>query len=160
MASEQPALVTAVEKSGPLKRQSSRASSSSITKEKIDKVPSNDPEVFVQNTPNDDDEKPKGLWSRFYGRYRPFVLAFVALVVLGWWISATVLKATRHRWYTPTYPAAGTRSNTLSVGSSKHFSPGLSSCERACFFGERLYLTALQNHCLPLHSQHCGDTTR
>ncbi|TEB37527.1 hypothetical protein FA13DRAFT_1726638 [Coprinellus micaceus] len=96
MASEQPALVTAVEKSEPLKRQSSRASS------KIEKVPSNDPEVFVQNTPNDEDEEPKGLWSRIYRRYRPFILAFVALVILGWWISATVLKATRHRWIVQT----------------------------------------------------------
>jgi CNT family concentrative nucleoside transporter len=133
MASEQPALVTAVEKSEPLKRQSSRASSSSITKEKIEKVPSNDPEVFVQNTPNDEDEEPKGLWSRIYRRYRPFILAFVALVILGWWISATVLKATRHRWYISTHPAHGTQSNRLLLGLSKLFSPGPSSCERLYF---------------------------
>jgi CNT family concentrative nucleoside transporter len=31
-------------------------------------------------------------------RARPFVLTGLALVILGWWISATVLKATRHRW--------------------------------------------------------------
>lgn len=36
----------------------------------------------------------------FYQRYRPFILAGIAIVILGWWISATVLPATRHRWYT------------------------------------------------------------
>jgi len=31
-------------------------------------------------------------------RARPYVLTALALLVLGWWISATILKATRHRW--------------------------------------------------------------
>ena len=34
-----------------------------------------------------------------YQKLRPFILAGLALVILGWWISATVLEATRHRWY-------------------------------------------------------------
>jgi CNT family concentrative nucleoside transporter len=34
-----------------------------------------------------------------YRRIRPFFLTAIALVILGWWISATVLPATRHRWY-------------------------------------------------------------
>ncbi|CAE6454818.1 unnamed protein product [Rhizoctonia solani] len=38
-----------------------------------------------------------------YQRYRPFILAAVALVILGWWISATVLEATRHRWIVQTF---------------------------------------------------------
>ncbi|KAE9401627.1 hypothetical protein BT96DRAFT_856350 [Gymnopus androsaceus JB14] len=38
----------------------------------------------------------------FYQRYRPFILAGVAAVIIGWWISATVLKATRHRWIVQT----------------------------------------------------------
>ncbi|KAJ7782883.1 Na+ dependent nucleoside transporter C-terminus-domain-containing protein [Mycena metata] len=33
-----------------------------------------------------------------YHKLRPFILTGVALVILGWWISATILKATRHRW--------------------------------------------------------------
>ncbi|KAJ3759667.1 Na+ dependent nucleoside transporter C-terminus-domain-containing protein [Lentinula raphanica] len=37
-----------------------------------------------------------------YQRYRPFILAAVAAVIIGWWISATVLKATRHRWIVQT----------------------------------------------------------
>jgi concentrative nucleoside transporter, CNT family len=36
---------------------------------------------------------------RVYERFRPFILGGLALLILGWWISATVLKATRHRWY-------------------------------------------------------------
>jgi CNT family concentrative nucleoside transporter len=31
-------------------------------------------------------------------RARPFVLTALALLILGWWLSATILKATRHRW--------------------------------------------------------------
>lgn len=36
--------------------------------------------------------------SLFYQRFRPYILAGVAAVIIGWWISATVLKTTRHRW--------------------------------------------------------------
>ncbi|KAG8841915.1 hypothetical protein FRB91_004563, partial [Serendipita sp. 411] len=35
-------------------------------------------------------------------RTRPFFLAGLALLILGWWISATVLEATRHRWIVQT----------------------------------------------------------
>ena len=34
-----------------------------------------------------------------YPKFRPYILTALALLILGWWISATVLKATRHRWY-------------------------------------------------------------
>lgn len=34
----------------------------------------------------------------FWKNYRPFILAGVAVMIFGWWVSATVLKATRHRW--------------------------------------------------------------
>ena len=34
-----------------------------------------------------------------YQRFRPLILGALAALILGWWISATVLKATRHRWY-------------------------------------------------------------
>jgi len=37
-----------------------------------------------------------------YARFRPFILAGLALVILGWWISATVLERTRHRWIVQT----------------------------------------------------------
>ena len=34
-----------------------------------------------------------------YAQLRPFILTGLALVILGWWISSTVLQATRHRWW-------------------------------------------------------------
>ena len=34
-----------------------------------------------------------------YDKLRPFILTALALLILGWWVSATILKATRHRWY-------------------------------------------------------------
>jgi CNT family concentrative nucleoside transporter len=36
--------------------------------------------------------------TELYQRFRPFILAATALVILGWWISSIVLKQTRHRW--------------------------------------------------------------
>jgi CNT family concentrative nucleoside transporter len=36
--------------------------------------------------------------SDFYTKYRPFILGGLAALILGWWISATVLPETRHRW--------------------------------------------------------------
>lgn len=41
-----------------------------------------------------DRKKQTGIWRRI----RPFFLTALALLILGWWISATVLPATRHRW--------------------------------------------------------------
>ncbi|KIY47926.1 hypothetical protein FISHEDRAFT_44328 [Fistulina hepatica ATCC 64428] len=39
----------------------------------------------------------------FFVRFRPLILGGVAAIILGWWISATVLKATRHRWVVQTW---------------------------------------------------------
>ena len=36
--------------------------------------------------------------SDFYTKHRPFILGGLAALILGWWISATVLPETRHRW--------------------------------------------------------------
>jgi concentrative nucleoside transporter, CNT family len=33
-----------------------------------------------------------------YQRFRPLILGALAATILGWWISSTILKATRHRW--------------------------------------------------------------
>ena len=33
-----------------------------------------------------------------YMKLRPFILGGIAALILGWWISATILPATRHRW--------------------------------------------------------------
>ena len=44
---------------------------------------------------SEEKQSPIGL----YPKLRPYILSALALLILGWWISATVLKATRHRWY-------------------------------------------------------------
>ncbi|KAF9484501.1 hypothetical protein BDN70DRAFT_903662 [Pholiota conissans] len=38
-----------------------------------------------------------------YSKARPYLLVGLALVILSWWISATVLHATRHRWIVQTF---------------------------------------------------------
>jgi CNT family concentrative nucleoside transporter len=38
----------------------------------------------------------------FWNKYRPFILAGIAAMIFGWWVSATILKATRHRWVVQT----------------------------------------------------------
>lgn len=48
-----------------------------------------------------EEEDVSGL-TKLYRRYRPLVLAALATVILGWWISSTILKATRHRWIVQT----------------------------------------------------------
>ncbi|KAK1229188.1 hypothetical protein PQX77_007760 [Marasmius sp. AFHP31] len=62
-----------------------------------------DPEVVVNQNDNIEDRN-SSTSSRptFYQKYRPFILAAVAAVILGWWISSIVLKATRHRWIVQT----------------------------------------------------------
>ena len=86
------------EKTQPVQRHTSRTDSgNSVQKEK---VPSHyDPEgVEGQVVAEDREPQREGL----YRRFRPFILAGCALVILGWWISATVLQATRRRWIVQT----------------------------------------------------------
>ena len=59
-----------------------------------------DPEKVQKDVHHDEERKEEevsGL-SRLYCSYRPLFLAAIAAVILGWWISATILEATRHRW--------------------------------------------------------------
>ncbi|KAH6914173.1 H+/nucleoside cotransporter [Coprinopsis sp. MPI-PUGE-AT-0042] len=81
-----------------VQRQASRTESGdSVHKEKI--PPHYDPEVVEsQHVVEDREPERRSLYTRF----RPFILAGCALVILGWWISATVLEATRHRWIVQT----------------------------------------------------------
>jgi len=69
-----------------LKKTTSRSSSDSATKEKVANV------TVLQK--NDDEDTAPG----FFDKIRPYLLIELALLILGWWISATVLQATRHRW--------------------------------------------------------------
>ncbi|EUC58541.1 H+/nucleoside cotransporter [Rhizoctonia solani AG-3 Rhs1AP] len=52
---------------------------------------------------DDEAERNRGRRNAIYQKHRPFILGAFALVILGWWISATVLKATRHRWIVQTF---------------------------------------------------------
>lgn len=51
-----------------------------------------------EGVPQENDEKDKGHSWASYQRLRPFILAGLALLIFGWWISSIVLPATRHRW--------------------------------------------------------------
>jgi len=60
-------------------------------------APITDPAVLAARE-EADIEADKEKKHRVYLRFRPFILCGLALLILGWWISATVLPATRHRW--------------------------------------------------------------
>ena len=55
-----------------------------------------DPPVYDHHVDEDDTESQTR--RAFWAQYQPFILAIVAAIILGWWISSTILKATRHRW--------------------------------------------------------------
>lgn len=57
-----------------------------------------EPEAFLSPAEEDHIAATKRR-QEMYSKLRPYILFGVAAVILGWWISATVLKATRHRWY-------------------------------------------------------------
>jgi concentrative nucleoside transporter, CNT family len=54
--------------------------------------------IEVQQVRGDDRDLSKETRSDFYAKCRPFILGGLAALILGWWISATVLRETRHRW--------------------------------------------------------------
>lgn len=94
MDSQQPALVTAVDNKS-LKKTNSRSSSESLRNEKVEKEV-DAASIHSAKALDEEEKKPS-----IYRKYRPFILGFIALVILGWWISSIVLKGTRRRWYTP-----------------------------------------------------------
>ncbi|KAG5646271.1 hypothetical protein DXG03_003867 [Asterophora parasitica] len=76
-----------------------RSSSESLAKEKSDYSDEKHVEDPEMNHPVEEEE---GRPNPIYARIRPLILPALALLILGWWISATVLKATRHRWIVQT----------------------------------------------------------
>lgn len=93
-ASTSPVL-TAEREHGPVKR----ASADSYTKDDSfsNEKGQPDPEVFLSEKVDEAEYEKRRKHER-YMKFRPYILGAVALVILGWWISSTVLKATRHRW--------------------------------------------------------------
>lgn len=61
-------------------------------------APITDPAILAARE-DADIEANKERKHRTYLRIRPFILCGLALLILGWWISATILPATRPRWY-------------------------------------------------------------
>ncbi|KAL4267036.1 concentrative nucleoside transporter (CNT) family protein [Pleurotus pulmonarius] len=80
-----------------LERKEKLSSTDSFDKEK---QAHDEPQVLLQDA--DDAEAAKERRAQLYARLRPFLLGGLAALILAWWISATVLEATRHRWIVQT----------------------------------------------------------
>jgi CNT family concentrative nucleoside transporter len=78
--------------SASLKRLSSGSLPGSASKEKIPVHTVNDE---VEEVAHEEKQQSRGP----YPKLRPYILTAGALFILGWWLSATILKATRGRWY-------------------------------------------------------------
>ena len=82
----------------PVVRKTSKVSSSSGDPEK--NVVDHDVQVAREVAHDEEEIAEEDVQNRaIYERLRPFIHLGLALLILGWWISATVLKDTRHRWY-------------------------------------------------------------
>ncbi|KJA27731.1 hypothetical protein HYPSUDRAFT_1095193 [Hypholoma sublateritium FD-334 SS-4] len=76
-----------------VKRTTSQSSGSSLKEKDV-----SEPAVYLSKDPESDEKSGEESKSK----YRPFILGGLALLILGWWVSATILKATRHRWIVQT----------------------------------------------------------
>ena len=98
----------------------------------------------------------------FYTKNRPYVLGALALLILGWWISATILPATRPRWYLNKTPFAWINLySPFETGLFRLSLHGFLSCKFADLLKNHsffIYLL-LQCHRLPLHPQYRGYPT-
>lgn len=75
---------------GAIRRKTSPSSASTVDEKAVAQARVAEDDVEV--------EERREARHTFYQKYRPFILGAVALVILGWWISSTILEATRHRW--------------------------------------------------------------
>ena len=81
----------------PVARKTSRASSDSLSNEKMV-----DPEAQIAKEVAHDQaeiDEAHAKEHQLYVKLRPYILAALAALILGWWISSTIMHATRHRWY-------------------------------------------------------------
>jgi len=83
---------SAVDADQPIKRTSSGFSCSEEKGNHTTEVPT------YGHRGDEDIEEARVKRALFWAKYRPLILAGVAAVIFGWWVSATILKATRHRW--------------------------------------------------------------
>ncbi|EMD37525.1 hypothetical protein CERSUDRAFT_114160 [Gelatoporia subvermispora B] len=82
-----------------IERKPSQSSSSSVEKDKI----KDDAELQTAKDLEADDASARSQTHGWYLKLRPFILLALALTILGWWISSTILKPTRHRWIVQTF---------------------------------------------------------
>ncbi|KAJ7928597.1 Na+ dependent nucleoside transporter C-terminus-domain-containing protein [Mycena leptocephala] len=81
----------------PVQRKGSRSTESLNEKESH---PVDHEAILAKDT--EDVEAARSRRQNLMHKFRPFILGATALLILGWWISATLLKATRHRWIVQT----------------------------------------------------------
>lgn len=99
-----PAIAQTPAAAEPLISEKKGPSESSDHSESKQHLPITDPVVLAAREEADIEAR-KEEKRKYYLKFRPFILGGLALLILGWWISATVLPATRHRWcVTPLQP--------------------------------------------------------
>ena len=108
-----------------------RSSSSlhSQNKRPVDPVMTGETNVLAAKE-EEDIEHDKAQRASLWRRIRPFALTALALLILGWWISATII--TRHRWYVPTDNSASLQLISL-AGLYKQSLLGSSFCTYQAF---------------------------
>ncbi len=94
---------TGIDQAQRLHRKQSQSSGDSIAKVDPTNVDADvqvkDPEkASAAQTEVEEEEEEVSALTRGYRRFRPLVLVALAALILGWWICATILPATRHRW--------------------------------------------------------------
>lgn len=108
-----------------------------------------DPEVHVESSSETTHHR------ELLRRAHPFLLFGLAAVILGWWISATILKATRHRWQVTSFTLL--QLEHLTIGKQDRPDPVclVLHCVGDFFRGRMSWSSPClhQDHCIPLHPQ-------
>lgn len=131
-----------------IERRVSHSSASSIQK---GAVHDKEQQILEKELEKDEEEVEHDRKRRheLYVKFRPLILAALAALILGWWISATILKATRHRWCGP-FPIACRQHLTSSLpltGLSRHSLLGLSYCAYTCLTDHCRSEADIKLHC-------------
>lgn len=108
-----------------IEKRTSRSSVSSVEKQQEPHVAEKDITNLEAGGEHTDDKEEHSWFT--YRRFRPYILAGSILVILGWWISSTILPATRHRWYVLSHPSMFGADD--SPGFPRRFGLGFSFCE-------------------------------
>ncbi|KAJ7755724.1 Na+ dependent nucleoside transporter C-terminus-domain-containing protein [Mycena maculata] len=98
LATQEPATYGGISQE-PVQRKGSRSSGESYN-EKKSHLPVDHEMMLAKDT--EEAEEARTARQSLYNKLRPFILGALALLILAWWISATILKATRHRWIVQT----------------------------------------------------------